>query len=286
MPSFKFHNPALAIASDIARRGRVTMMARKLRGFVDKLEDVEDKYRDLYVEETVGDKTRFRLDADGVEDVTGLKNTVKTLRTENASMRERLEPIKDLGDDENLDDIISVGRATIEAKKTGKPIPEVEQERTRLTTQHKRELDKAKLENTGLMEALRESVVEGGAAAAITELKGNKTLLMPHIRGMIDIVRIEDGGKIRYEPRVFEGSGSERHERTGTDGKPLPIKAAVAELKANDDFSDAFEGSGASGSGAPPEGGSGMPTPRNRGTKAEPTPTAKDAKRQSMDYAL
>jgi hypothetical protein len=289
-PGFVFHNPMIGAAAAIARKLDMRMEARKLKGFVKTLDEVDQKYRDLYVEETGPDnQPRFRLDADGVEDVTGLRNTVTTLRRENGELKKKVKPLEELeAEDLDLEEVVTAGRAALEAAASGQPAPEVQREVQRITKAKDKEINALKADNTGLMEALRESVIEGEGSAAIAELRGNKTLLMPHLRGMIDIVRIQDGDKVRYEKRVFEGTGADRSERTGNDGKPLPIKAAVAELRANDDFADAFEGSVAPGTGAPPDGGSGMPTPPSRGRResAPPAPTAKDAKRATMDYSL
>lgn len=287
---YKLHDPALEIASDIARRGRF-VMARKLKGFVATLEEVDQKYRELYVEEpdpADAAKVRFRLDADEVQDVTGLKRTVATLRTDLNAAKAKAKPLEEIAADEDVDEIITAGRAAIEAKRTGRPVPEVEAATKALTTKHEKALGVIKAENEGLMTALRESVIEGGASAAIAELKGNKTLLMPHVKGIVDIVRVVDGDKIRYEPRVFEGTGSSRTERTDAAGKPITIKAAVAELRANDDFADAFVGSVVPGSGTPAAGSGGMPTPPGRSNREAATPAAaaKDAKRQTMDYSL
>lgn len=266
-------------------------MAKKLKAFVDKLEDVEQKFQELYVEETVGDKTRYRLDAEGVEDVTGLRNTVTALRKENGDLKKKTEPLKEIGEEEDVDEIISAGRASLEAKRTGKALPEVEQATQTLTKKHDKIVAGLKSENDGLMEALRDSAIKGGARAAIKDANGNEKLLLPHVEGMLDLVRVVDGDKVRYETRVFEGTGSARTERTDSTGKPLAISAAVAELRNNDDFADAFTSRMVPGSGAAPEGG-GMPTPSRRTptTPREPagatSTAAKDAKRQTQDYTL
>lgn len=289
---FMLHNPTLSAAALIARGLRATM-ARKLKGFVATLEEVDAKFRELYVEEpdpADATKVRFRLDADGVEDVTGLKSTVATLRRENGDLKKKVKPLEELeAEDIELEEVIDAGKAALEAKRTGRPVPEVEAATQRLTKQHEKAIATVKAENEGLMDALRTAVYDGVVVSEIKDAKGREKLLKPHIKEQIDIVRIQEGEKIRYEPRVFEDSNGTRVERTGADGKPFPIKALVAEMRANDDFSDAFDGSVVPGSGTPPEGGSGMPTPPSRrGTRetVPPAATAKDAKKASLDYSL
>lgn len=87
----------------------------KVKAFVKSLDEVSEPYRELYVEDCNGG---FKLDAEGVEDVTGLKNSLtavreelKTLKTEYTKYkdldpekaREALRKIEELGDKDLLD---------------------------------------------------------------------------------------------------------------------------------------------------------------------------------------
>lgn len=292
LKEYQFHDPVIGAAAEIARRGRF-VMARKLKGFVPTLEEVDQKYRELYVEEpdpADATKVRFRLDADEVQDVTGLKSTVTTLRRENGELKRKVKPLEELETEGvELDEVVEAGKAALEARRTGRPVPEVEAATKQLTKAHEKAIGVVKAENEGLMEALRTAVYDGVVAAEIKDAKGREKLLKPHIKEQIDIVRIPDGEKVRYETRVFESTNGTKSERTGADGKPFTIKALVAEMRAMDDFSDAFDGTVVPGSGTPPAGGSGMPNPPNRsGAPADraPAPTAKDAKRATQDYSL
>lgn len=286
-----FRDPAVAAAAAIAHKLRATMMpAKKLKAFVPTLDDVDEKWRELYVEETGPDnKTRFRLDADGVEDVTTLKSSLTAARRERDEAKRKAKPLEDLTEEEDVEEVISAGRASLEAKRTGKATPEVEQVRTQLTTKHNKELATLKAENTGLMDALKTAVYDGVVAVEIKDAGGREKLLKPHIKEQIEIVRIAEGDKVRYEPRVFETANGSRAERTGGDGKPFAIKALVAEMRENDDFADAFDSSVTPGTGSTPADGGGMPTPPKKGGERErpaPAPTAKDAKRATQDYQL
>jgi hypothetical protein len=286
-------NPILRECAAIARRYGSRLEARKLKGFVDKLEDVDQKYRDLYVEETVGDKTRYRLDADGVEDVSGLKTTVATLRRENDTLKKKVKPLEELETEGlDLEEVVDAGRVAVEAKKTGKQTPEVETAVKLAVKKKDTEIARLTNETTGLMEALRTAVYDGVIDAAIKDEDGISKILKPHIKAMIDIVKVTDGDKVRYESRVMEGEGSARTERLGTDGKPFPIRAAVAELRGDDDFEGAFLSRVVPGSGTPADGGSGTPTPpKNRGTREQPNTGGvaverKNAKLATQDYSL
>lgn len=264
----------------------------KLKAFVEKLEDVTEEFRDLYVEDADKDgKKRFKLDADGLEDVTGLRSTVATLRTENRKLKDRAKPLESLAEEEDPEAIITAGRAAIEAQRTGAPIPAVENVKKQMQTAHEKETRSLKAEIEGMQSSLREALIDAAATTAITDptMKGNKTLLMPHIKTVTDIVKVEGkDGKVRFEARVFEGDGDERAERLDGAGKPLSIKALVAELREKDEFADAFQGTVVPGSGTPADGGGGMPTPPGRTrSSSEPTSSArKDAKRATVDYSI
>lgn len=87
----------------------------KVKAFVKSLDEVSEPYRELYVEDGSGG---FKLDAEGVEDVTGLKNSLTAVREELKTLkadynkykdldpekaREALKKIEELGDKDLLD---------------------------------------------------------------------------------------------------------------------------------------------------------------------------------------
>lgn len=86
-----------------------------LKAFVKSLDEVSEQFRVLYVEDGNGG---FKLDAEGVEDVTGLKNSLTAVREELKTLkadytkykdldpdkaREALKKIEELGDKDLLD---------------------------------------------------------------------------------------------------------------------------------------------------------------------------------------
>jgi hypothetical protein len=255
----------------------------KLKAFVAKLEDVAEKFRELYVEDAEAEEgRRFRLDADGVEDVTGLKNTVTALRTENRNLKIRVKPLDELEADDDVEAIVTAGKETLEARKSGKAAPEVESVRNQLVTQHGKELKKLQTVIDGQTETLREVLIEQEARAVLgdKDVRGNPALLLPAIREQATVVEYEDAGKKKFRASVL---GEDKHERLDSKGKPLTIKALVAEMREKPEYSDAFEGTGASGSGTPTEGGSGTPTPPR--TPTAPADERKTAKRRTGDYS-
>ena len=257
----------------------------KIKGYIAKLEDVDESLRGFYVEDKAADGTvRFKLDADEVQDVTGLRNTVSALRTENKALKKKAEPLEELGEDDDVEALIAAGRAELERQRTGKPIPEVETVRTTMQKAHEKEVTKLRSEIDGMNATLEEVLIENEVRAVSSDptIKANAVLLMPHIRQQTKIVKVEDdAGKVRFEARAIDPKT--KQERVDGKGNPLNVRGLVAELKGNADYADAFQGSGASGSGAPTDGGSGMPTPANRTTTA-PAADAKQKKQAHSDY--
>lgn len=64
-----------------------------LKAIVAKLEEVDEKYRDLYVENGNGG---WKLDAEGVEDVSGLKNALAAEREEKRKLKAEADKYRDL----------------------------------------------------------------------------------------------------------------------------------------------------------------------------------------------
>jgi hypothetical protein len=276
----------MAHAGGVAREYFAPMAKQK--GFVKTLEEIADvAMREHYVE--VPDPkggTRFKLDADELEDVTQLKSTVTALRKEVKEFKDRVEPLAEIPDGTDVAAVIAAGTAELERRATGKPIPEVESIRTQLTNAHKKELEKRDKTIASQMDTLRETLIENEvrAASADPAIKGNAKLLLPHFGpGATDIVANEDpvSGKVKYSAVIL---GEDKTPLVDAAGKPLTIKARLAQLRENEDYYGAFEGSGASGSGAQPVGAGGMPLPP-RTPGATDKPDARTQKTQVGDYA-
>lgn len=68
----------------------------KLKAFVKSLDEVPEQFRELYVEDGNGG---FKLDAEGVEDVTGLKNSLAAVREELKTLKADYTKYRDLDPD-------------------------------------------------------------------------------------------------------------------------------------------------------------------------------------------
>lgn len=256
----------------------------KLKAFVKSLDEVADQaLRDLYVaDKDAKGVDRFRLDAEGLEDVTGLTSALSAVRTEVRDLKKKTKPLEGLDDDADVDAIIAAGRAAIDAQKSGKPLPEVESVKSQLTAAHTKEVNKLNEQIAGMTDTLNEVLIanEVRAASGDETLKGNATLLLPHIEKEAKVVAVKDGDKTKFVAQLL---GPDRQPRINTKtGNPITIKERLAEMRALPEYSDAFKGTGMSGSDTPPDGGSGTPTPPRTGPTARPE--AMTQKRATADY--
>jgi hypothetical protein len=116
--------------------------------------------------------------------------------------------------------------------------------------------EKAKLEEklSKLTKSLEEAMIVSVASQALAEQKGSVRLLMPHIRQQTRL-READG---KFIVEVLGADGNPR--LVGADGHPMAINELVSEMKTQNDFASAFEGTGATGSGAAGSSGTGVKT--------------------------
>lgn len=118
---------------------------------------------------------------------------------------------------------------------------EFENLKKQLIEAHTKEKQALEAKLATLHKSLEENVLIATATQAIAAEKGVAALLMPHVRSR---TKLDENG----QAVVIDESGN---VRVAADGKPLPITALIAEMKADvQTFGRAFEPSGASGSGS------------------------------------
>jgi hypothetical protein len=86
---------------------------------------------------------------------------------------------------------------------------------------------------------------------ALAEAKGAVDLLLPHVLASTRTVEKEPG---RFEVEVIDKDGNVRIDGKGNN---MDIKGLVAEMRQSEAFGRAFDGTGHSGSGKQPGGGTG-----------------------------
>lgn len=108
-----------------------------------------------------------------------------------------------------------------------------------------KELETKESERRAALAAVEEYVIDAQATAAIVSAKGKARLLLPLVKAQLKATKGEDG---KYRVMVLDSDGEER--RNPKTSAPLSIAELVAEMKADPDLGQAFEGSGATGGGA------------------------------------
>lgn len=227
-------------------------MALKLN--VDSLEGIDENHRALYVAD--GDK--FKLAVDGIEDTTVLKDTLRKERKRADDAEKQKKAWERSGKTpEEIQELLEAheARQLSESERKG----EWEKLRTQMNDKHALDL-KAKDETIGQMKKrLEAELIDAKAVSAIAAAKGSPDLLLPHVQRH---VKVDDD----FNVVVVDGKGD---PRVNGKGEPLSISDLIEEMKANETFGRAFEGSGHSGSGTRPNSGGGGTPPGQVKSKAD-----------------
>ena len=220
-----------------------------LKVAVQKLEEVPEALRSFYAE---GEDGKFHLDAEGIEDVGGLKSALEAERRERKKHERALAAFKDV-DPERYQVMLKAEeeREAGKAKASG----DWEKREAQLIEKHGREV---KLKDDALAAAHRtveRALVDAEASRAIAAAKGSVRLLLPEIKQRVKVLRGDDG---EFVVRVVDADGTPRIGKVEAGkASPMTIAELVAELREDGELARAFDGSGASGSGAAESEGDG-----------------------------
>ena len=220
-----------------------------LKAMIQKVEDVPEALRGFYTE---GEDGKVHLEAEGIEDVSGLKSALEAERKERRKHERALAAFKDV-DPEKYQALIkeSEDREAGKAKAAG----DWEKREQQLIEKHNKEL---KTRDDALIAANRtieRTLVDGEATRAIAAAKGSPRLLLPEIKQRVKVLKGDDGD---YVLRVVDADGTPRIGKVeGGKAAPMTIAELVAELREDAELARAFDGSGASGSGAAKSEGDG-----------------------------
>ncbi len=144
--------------------------------------------------------------------------------------------------------------------------------RKNLETKHEDALTEANNTNVGLSSALSAQLIDNAATTQILAEKGNATLLLPHVKASLKMVKNGE----EYATIVVDRYGKERPSLSKA-GEMMSISELVNEYKADEMFAGAFmapnSGGGASGSGG--SGASSTKNPFVRGDNYSLTEQAK-----------
>lgn len=214
-----------------------------LKAVVKTLEEVDEKFRDLYVKNEDG---TFRLDAEGVEDVGALKTALQKEREANKKKLEKKENEGGLSEAEKKE------LQDLRKEREDREVRELEEQkkfdslRQRLETKHATEMTASQQKEKAASERLFRTLKENAATAAIAKSKGKVGPLIPHVISHLDV--IDEDGELKV---VVKGSdGSPRYSKDSPKDVMSVDELVKTDFLNNEDFMPLFEGTGSSGSGS------------------------------------
>ena len=216
-----------------------------LKTFVENLDSVDDSVKGFYKESDNG----YLLDAEPVGDyeLTNTKGLKSALEKERANVKELSKKTSDFADLDPQKAREAISK--VEAMKDWKPEDKVKELVNQRLAEQKALLDKdlmkERTEKEELFKQVDITLRQSEAQKVLSELKGNATLLMPHILSQTQTVKNADGS---YSSVVVDAAGNPRVG--GNDGSNMTIRQLVENMYADDAYAGAFEGSGNSGTGA------------------------------------
>lgn len=236
-------------------------MALKLT--VDSIDEVEEPLRPLYAEQN----GKFHLAVDGLDAVAreAVATATKKANKEAQDLRHKMKPWETLGKTPEEIQTMLEEYTELQALKEQNAMTEAEKKgqwdqlKAQMNEKHAAQI-KAKDElitseqkkSHDLMGKVERHMIKAEALRAIAENKGISQLLLPFV---IEHLRMGDDFTIT----VVDDKGE---PKVNGAGDPLTPIEFVGEMRANEIFSRAFEGTGSSGSGMRPGGsGSGSPHP-------------------------
>jgi len=233
----------------IKRREAEEFCVMALKAILDNLDGISEEIKKEYKQRDDG---KFVLDVtsvDGFElaEVSKLQSALSKERENNRKAAEQLKAFENL-DPAKAREAITKVEEMANWTPEQKVKEQIEAVKASIIDAHGKE--KAKLEEklSKMTKSLEEAKIVSVATQALSEQKGSVRLLMPHVRQQTRLREV-DGNFI------VEVLGADNNPRlTGSDGHPMTINELVAEMKTQNDFASAFEGTGASGSGAVPTG--------------------------------
>jgi hypothetical protein len=216
---------------------------KKLKAKLTKAEfdALPEALREYY---TVNEAGEYILDAEGVEDVTGLKSALEKEKTRAKELKEQFEKFKDIDPDKAREALSKLEELEqTKLRKAG----EFDKLKQQLVEQHNTELAKKGEREKQLLTSIESFLIDAEATAAIAAAKGVPALLLPHVKSSTRVV--EKDGKFVVE--ILDATGNPRIG--DSQGNPFTIKQLVEEMQNSDVYGRAFEASGKGGAGTTPQ---------------------------------
>ena len=219
---------------------------------IDSIDGLSEEVAEMYVEKD----GKFILDISGLpkpepvepaksDDTTGLKSALKKEREarkaleKQAKTYEGIDPDKYTEMTERITELKAQEDATVrkEAERKGQ-WEKLEQD---LNANNVKKLEAVKtaqsqevstlssrIEELNL--ALETEVGEKALISAISKADGNTTILMPHVKNQVKVIKLDSG---QYAPVVVDSSGEARYDEAGT---PMTPDALIEEIRKKPEF--------------------------------------------------
>lgn len=198
----------------------------KLKKRVKSLDDVNEKYRDLYVEKD----GEFVLEIEGEEDTGALK---RAKEHEKDRRKEAEQKARDL--EEQLGTVKEQLETLENSKGDG------EKDVAKLEAKWKKKLEDRERELTDQLEGSKKELntllVDNVADRLASELSDSPAVLRPHIKSRLTV-------------EYVDGKPTTRIKDADGELSPMTVDELKAEFMSNDDFASVVKGSAGSGSGA------------------------------------
>jgi hypothetical protein len=198
-----------------------------------------------------------------LEDVGGLHLGLNRLKTENKDLKTELAVLKtnfEGLDPEEAKTAIAKIKEIGDAGSNDTQQKELEAIKSQLTAQHTKKLTEVETRAKTASEkaerylaSIKKSKIREAAIAAIQGEKGSIKVLMPHVASSCRIVvdPEDPDNPDKFIVEVMDEKGEARFSmKQGAVGLSMSPAELVSEMKAMDEFSPAFEGARAAGSGA------------------------------------
>lgn len=233
----------------------------ELETSVDSLDSIAEPLRFLYKPNDDGEGYQLAADPSKLEEalVPGLKSALQKEREQRKKLERTANDLKSQFEGVDLDEYKELRKLKDEAeRKKLETAGEWDKLKEQIASQHKQELDKRQQREGQLLSQIQKLIVDNVATSAIAAAKGEPELLLPHIRSRTAVIE-EDG---EFTVRVLN---NKKEPRVNADGEYMTISDLISEMRNDNIFSRAFDGSGASGGGTPPAKNGGAGSTKKRG---------------------
>lgn len=227
-----------------------------LKKILEKLDEVEEQFRSLYVEKD----GKFYLDVEGGLG-EGAAKALEEERKAKKALEAKLGKLKDVDPEE-------YNRLKTEAEERDRKKAEEKGEFDKILAKNKeqfqKDLDAANQKAEKYKGSLADTLITNEALAAVTAEKGIPDLLLPVLKPRLKFVEAEDES---FRVEVLDAKGEPMVTKDG----PAKAIELVKELKASPVFGRAFDGTDTGGGGAGPgnNGGGGGRNPWAKGFENE-----------------